>query len=217
MRGYLEAVLKHWKAFVVTSIPGGVLAFVAMAAGLSVPVWWWLAIVGIGLVVASARAGMDLQAEFVRFREQSYEREAALLAQIDVRERRKATREALGDFLRRGEELRLRIEAAGAPISRAFSSPGVFGLYNVPAEDDDATLAAALPDAVAWEADVARFMAEYLGGSYVAVFRSQVGTVQSDVPRMGSDRHTEAWITLDRRLQVLSSILKEVGEDLVGA
>jgi hypothetical protein len=49
---YTRRVASHWKAFVVTSGPGTVLAFVATVLNWTVPIWVWVALIIAGLFAA---------------------------------------------------------------------------------------------------------------------------------------------------------------------
>lgn len=57
---YLQAVSRHWKAFVITGGPGALIAFAATVSGTDVPGWVWIATVAVGLVVAQFRAWAEV-------------------------------------------------------------------------------------------------------------------------------------------------------------
>ncbi len=60
---YIKALGRHWGAFVVTGGPGALLAFIATAAGLTVPWWAWIVLVATGFFVASWRAYDEVRFE----------------------------------------------------------------------------------------------------------------------------------------------------------
>jgi len=195
---------------VIASVGGGI-----VAVGI---VWVWLRLTAATLIYSEQSGEIArLQSAFSDAERRAGEREAALLSKLDLRERKKATREALGECFRQGEEVRQWIEKAGEQVVKAMNTPGLVGVYYSSKDIDDPTLLGWFERTEEWEASVVAFLGEYLGQSDVALFRSNIGTVEPHAPELGSESHTNAWVLVDRRLQVLASILKRAGEDLIGS
>jgi hypothetical protein len=219
---YLRATARHVYLLLV-GVFGAALTIVGIIAPAYVQIVGFV-LLGLGLFGAQYLAWREMRderekaaADLVDAQRRWDEREAALLAKFDLREQRKATRESLGDFLAQGEEVRAWIVRAGEPVSYVASGESHFAVFEKPKDKDDESLRGSLERAAEWEEQVASFLAQYLGHSYRARFRSQVGTVEQPAPKLGSTEHSEAWTMLDRRLQVLAAIIKEVGDDLIGA
>jgi len=215
---WLGAVIKQW-GFYVSVLLTLIGAVQQVASGFKVPTGVLYGAAGLAFVFAQFRAYHNLRLRQAEETRAAAEREALLLAKLDVRERRKAIRESLGEFLREGEAIRERITRAGEPVAKSLADrmkmPGVAGIYYDPKEVDDPRLAGSIEASEQWESLVATFLTEYLGNSYKARFLA-FGASPNEPPEMGAKRHTEAWRRMDRRLQTLGEILKEVGDDIVG-
>jgi hypothetical protein len=219
---YLRAVFRHVYLLVAGGI-GAVLTVVSLVAPT------FLRIVGVSLLVfgvvgAQFQAWREMRGQRDEARSnmdeagrKASEREAALLAKLNLREKRKAIRESLGEFFVQGEEVRAWIERGGKSVGYVDSGEGFVGFFTRPRDQDHPDLRGSLERALEWEEQVASFLVQYLGASYTALFRSQVGTTERPAPKLGSDKHSERWAMVDRRLQVLATIIKEAGEDLIGS
>jgi hypothetical protein len=215
---YLRATARHSYSLLVGAV-GAVLTIVGLVAPRI------LQVVGItlfasGLVGAQFQAWREMRVEREQAKAELVDagrREAELQAKLDLRNTRKALRESLGDFFAQGEEVRAWIIRGGEPVSYVASGEGWAGVFTKPKDEDDDSLQGSLDRAIEWEEQVAFFLAEHLGNSYAALFRSYVGTIDPAPPELGDDEHSERWTLVDRRLQVLGRIIREVGEDLVGA
>ena len=216
VRPWLAATIKQW-AFAVSAVLTLIGAVQEVSSGFHVPTGVLYGLGGAAFLFAQYRAYHTLHMAKDASEQAAAEREAALLSKLDVRSKRKAIRESLGEYFAQGEEVRNWIERAGAPVGKVLDDPDIFATYTVAKETDDASLRGSLERAREWDGQVAAFLAQYLGASYVALFRSQVGTVFNKPPKLGTDEHTDTWRMVDQRLQILSGIIKEAGDDLIGS
>lgn len=226
---YLRALFRH----TIARLAGG-LGLVLTAVGIVTPAFvpiTGLVVLALALVAAQylvyrdARNELDAErseraadsAKFAEAERRWAEREAALVGRLDQREKRKALRESLGEMFALGEVARSWIERAGAPVSHSQIGGGVAYFGTKPKDSVDADLKGSIERASEWEDEVASFLSQYLGNSYAHRFRSDLGTTEREHPRMSPrGPHPRAWVRIDRRLQVLADIIKEVGEDLIG-
>src|SRR6266566_7220972 len=98
---YIKALGRHWGAFVVTGGPGALLAFIATAAGLTVPWWAWIVLVATGFFVASWRAYDEVRFEQVTLRAEL----DRVGSSRDDSAHRKEVRDQVARFLADGEKL----------------------------------------------------------------------------------------------------------------
>ncbi len=109
------------------------------------------------------------------------------------------------------------IVRGGAPVSDFYSDSVIASFGTKSKDTDDQNLQGSLERSAEWEEEVASFLAQHLGPTYQALFRSHIGTLDRPVPKLADDEHSEAWVMVDRRLQVLARIIEEVGKDIIGA
>ncbi|HEX2057702.1 MAG TPA: hypothetical protein VHI71_04960 [Actinomycetota bacterium] len=123
---YLRAVFKR-TYFVVAGALGviwTVAGFVLPQVEPSVPIG--LVLLGGSVVAAQFLAWADMRAE----RDKQRKEAAELRAQLEVREKRKAIRETVGEFVRQGEEIKAWLEQAGQIIRKDFNdSTGIYGVH----------------------------------------------------------------------------------------
>ena len=207
---YLRAVVRHTVALLV-----GALGLVLTAVGIVAPAYvhiTGLVLLAVGVLAAQYLAWSDMRAQ----RDKEREEAAELRAQLDARAKRKAIREALGEFFSEGEEIRDWIERAGKPVPKSVNSGGASVHYTLPQDTLKPSLRGSIERADEWAETVAEYLAQHAGGSYVGKFDSPIGTTERPMPELSGKKHAPTWKKLDRRLQVLADIVKEVGDGLIG-
>lgn len=207
---YLRAAFRHFYFLV-----AGVIGVALTVAGLVLPAY--APVIGIALLVVAVfvgqyKAWQEMRAE----RDKEREEAARLRAQLETREKRKAIREAVGRFITQGEEIKTWLEQAGVIVLKNFNErTGSYGV-EAPADTFKSSLRGSLDRATEWDEQVYAYLVAHVGGSYAARFRSRSETTERPKPNLWPKRHLPAWERVDRGLQILSDILKEAGEDLIG-
>ena len=173
------------------------LAFIATAVGIVVPWWVWVAVVAAGFFVASWRAYDEVLLERVALR--------AELDQVgssrDESVHRKAVRDQVARFLADGEKLYPQIWDDASP------NYGSSRFLAITYSDRDWA-----PEFHGWVSEVATYLRQELGQSYVDVFLSTSGLAKP--PHQGgfmlSPEHAPILNSLSWCLQRLEQLVREL-------
>jgi hypothetical protein len=201
-----RALTPFGKALNILSNVGG-LSLATLIGAIGSPLWGVIAglsLLAVAVVVHAVREGERAQA--LRAEEESRwaKREAELLAQLDVRAKRKAVRDQVARFLADGEALYGRVWEDARP---GYPS-GPMGYFGPIYSKKDWG-----PEWHAWASQVTTYLRQELGQSYVDLFLSRAGL--GKLPHHGaigflSSDHTPTLNSLGWCLARLEQLVREL-------
>jgi hypothetical protein len=179
---YRTAVLAHWKAVLITwAAAAGILAGISVVSALRWPLWLWVLVLALGLIVAQFRAWQE-----------QHDQARALSAQVRHYEGRKAVREDLAGFIGEGETILIGIERA---------------IGHVPPDDPESWQ----EPGEGWIEEVETFLRDNLGADYEVRFQSLGNVPTREPHFVCPHYFRGFWNGICQRIERLHEFVREFG------